>query len=64
MTIRSHFSQMLHNRIRELVEKISIDLAHGSAIDKDNYRQQVGRVEGLEDALAIAEQIDKDINGE
>lgn len=64
MAIRSHYSALLYERIKEMVDKISFDLAHGAARTIESYEHQVGRVQGLEDAMAIAEDIDKQLSGE
>lgn len=62
--VRSHYSGMLGARLRELREKIALDLADGCAMDYAAYRQIVGRMQGLDDAMKISEDVDLVLNGE
>jgi hypothetical protein len=57
-----------HSRVfRELVNKFRAtlvnDLANGTPPDYPAYRQAVGRIEGLSDALKLSEESDFTING-
>lgn len=62
--IKSAHSREFDKRLRELRDKIVGDLADGCAMDFAAYRQIVGRIEGMNDALAISEGVDQEMSGE
>lgn len=64
MAIRSHYSSTLVKRIEELRGKIVTDLAAGCAADFPDYRQLVGRVQGLGEVIMIMDDLDAEISGE
>jgi hypothetical protein len=62
--VRSHYSGMLGARLTELRDKLAYELGSGCAADYATYRQIVGRIQGLDDALKISEDVDLVLNGE
>lgn len=53
------FKTEFENRVTELREKILGDLGNGCARDYATYRQLVGRVESLDDAIKIISSTDQ-----
>lgn len=54
------FEQLLAEHRKSLVES----LAAGTPTDYASYRQIVGRIQGISEALSISEQADFNISGE
>lgn len=62
--IKTAYSREFEKRLRELRAQLHEDLGNGCAMDFAAYRQIVGRMQGIDDALAISESVDKDMSGE
>ena len=62
--IKSAHSREFEKRLRELRDKIAADLAVGCAMDFPGYRQLVGRIQGMDDAIDISASVDRDMSGE
>jgi hypothetical protein len=63
MTAYSRHGRLLEERIEERITDLSNQLGYGSAVDYPNYRQSVGQIQGLRDALKISEDADRELNG-
>lgn len=64
MPVRSHYSETLIAQINDMLTKLGFDMVHGCASDFGDYRQLVGRAQGLEDALKMIDDVDAKVNGE
>lgn len=62
--IKSLHSRMFEKLIAEQQTKLLTSLATGGAPDYATYKQIVGRIEGLDDALRLSEQADFEISGD
>lgn len=62
--IQSHHSRQLKQLIAGWRETLLNDLALGNCDDYATYRQCVGRLQGLDDALRLSEEADFKLNGE
>jgi hypothetical protein len=60
--IRGQFQQSLEQRIRERRSKIMEDLVSGNAKTLDTYRELVGHLRGLDEALVLCDETNKDMN--
>lgn len=63
MTSYSRHGRLLEERIAERISDLSQQMLKSPAADYASYRQIVGRVEGLLDALKISEEIDGENEG-
>lgn len=63
MTAYSRHGRLLEERIEEHILSLSAQLGFGSATDYASYRQAVGQLQGLRDALKISEDLDREISG-
>ena len=63
MTAYSRHGRLLEERIEERITDLSNQLGQGSATDYPSYRQTVGQIQGLRDALKISEDADRELNG-
>lgn len=57
---KTRFQSELEARVKEAVENRSISIANGDVTDYAHYREQVGYIRGLRDALKIGEDIEAD----
>lgn len=55
---KTRFHAQLEARIKEAVENRANSIANGDVADYAQYREQVGYISGLRDALKIGEQIE------
>jgi len=62
--IRSQHSRVFEQLLAEHRKALVESLAAGTPADYASYRQIVGRIQGISDALNISEQTDFNINGE
>jgi hypothetical protein len=63
MTAYSRHGRLLEERIEERIAELGQQIVTVPAADYATYRQIVGRVEGLADALKISQEIDGENNG-
>lgn len=63
MTAHSRHGRLLEERIEEYILTLSSQLGSGAAVDYPAYRQAVGQLQGLRDALKISEDLDREISG-
>jgi len=56
----SRFHSLLRERIKEEVDSRSLSLASGGAPDYSQYKDSVGYIRGLLDALKLCEEIEKE----
>lgn len=59
---KTRFQLALESRVKEAVENRSISIANGDVTDYAHYREQVGYIRGLQDALKIGEEIESESN--
>lgn len=59
--MRSRFQELLHRACEEEISKYQQSLGEGAADDYPAYREMVGLIKGLRGALALSEQIGKDM---
>lgn len=57
---KTRFHALLEEKIRIEVENRSISLANGGASDYPNYRESVGYIRGLQDAVKLCEEIERE----
>lgn len=57
---RSHIGRMLEAKIAEVLVERQQDIGSGSAKTYDQYRQQVGYLHGLRDALKYLDDIERE----
>ena len=57
---RSRLFSVLRERIQEEVDSRSLSLASGGAPDYSQYKDSVGYIRGLQDALKLCEDIEKE----
>ena len=57
---RTNFHAVLEKRVLETIQSRIDSLANGVAVDYAHYRSNVGYIEGLRDALKIADEIEGD----
>ena len=62
--IRSQHSRIFEQLMQEHREKLIEALAAGVPVDHLDYRQLVGRLQGIADALKISEQADFELSGD
>ncbi len=62
--IKSHYSRLFEQLVVKLRAELLEGLAAGTAGDYAAYRQHVGRIQGLDDALKLSEEADYKLNGE
>ena len=62
--IKSHHSRVFEQLIVKYRGELLEGLAVGTAVDYAAYRQHVGRIQGLDDALRLSEEADYKLNGE
>ena len=56
----SRFHSLLRERIKEEVDSRSLSLASGGAPNYSQYKDSVGYIRGLLDALKLCEEIEKE----
>lgn len=61
--IRSRHGELVVKKLNEWRDGIVASLAAGNAADYPTYRNLVGRIQGIDDALKIAEEADFELNG-
>jgi hypothetical protein len=59
---KTRFHLLLEERVKEAVEANCIALVGGQPKDFPTYREQVGYIRGLSDALTLCEQVEEDLN--
>lgn len=57
---KTRFQRKLEDRIKEAVEKRKLFLASGGAEDYPGYRESVGYLLGMQEALALCEEIESE----
>lgn len=62
--IKSVYSRWLEQLLADRKAELLDSMANGVPADYPAYRQLVGHIEGLKDALKIAEEVDFKISGE
>jgi len=55
---KTRFHALLEARIKEAVENRSISIAEGAAVDYAHYKENVGYIRGLQDALKFCDDIE------
>lgn len=63
MNLDLRLYQELEKGLAEELEKLAAELVAGKAQSFDDYRYRVGRLKGVQDALAIAQEAQKRILG-
>ena len=55
---KTRFHYLLEAKIKEVVENRSISIVEGAAADYAHYKENVGYIRGLHDALKICDDIE------
>ena len=55
--------QEIEREIAERLEKLAAEVVAGKATDLPDYKHRVGRIRGLQDALAVAQEAQKRVLG-
>jgi hypothetical protein len=63
MSYESRHGSILKRNIAEHRQKLLEDLGMSCAKDYGEYKQIVGRIQGLDEALGLSEAADREING-
>jgi hypothetical protein len=58
----THFHRVLRARVAEVLEARARDVAAGVCKGYEHYKEEVGYMRGLHDALKIADDIEKDMD--
>jgi len=59
---KTWFQSVLEDRIATLIQQRSSELSHGSAEDYSSYKFQVGFIHGLEAAVGLADEINREMD--
>ncbi len=62
--MQSHWSRTFAAKLAEHRDALVRDLATGRVADFPDYRQIVGRIQGLDDAIRISDEVDGILSGE
>ncbi len=63
MNLDLQFYRELQNRLGERLEQCAAELINGKAVDFADYRHRVGRIRGMQDALAVAKETNAEVIG-
>ena len=63
MNLDLRLYQELEKSLSEIAEKLGAELITGKAQSFDDYRYRVGRLKGLQDALEVAQEVQKRVLG-
>ena len=63
MNLDLRLYQELEKALSEMAEKLGAELITGKAQSFDDYRYRVGRLKGLQDALEVAQEVQKRVLG-
>lgn len=63
MNLDLRLYQELEKALSEMAEKLGAELITGKAQSFDDYRYRVGRLKGLQDALEVAQEVQKKVLG-
>ena len=63
MNLDLRLYQELEIALSEMAEKLGAELITGKAQSFDDYRFRVGRLKGLQDALEVAQEVQKRVLG-
>ena len=63
MNLDLRLYQELEKALSEMAEKLGAELITGKAQSFDDYRFRVGRLKGLQDALEVAQEVQKRVLG-
>jgi hypothetical protein len=63
MNLDLRLYQELEKVLSEMAEKLGAELITGKAQSFDDYRYRVGRLKGLQDALEVAQEVQKRVLG-
>lgn len=63
MNLDLRLYQELEKSLSEMAEKLGAELITGKAQSFDDYRYRVGRLKGLQDALEVAQEVQKKVLG-
>ena len=58
----SRFHNLLKERIQEVIADLSHSIISGQAVDYPSYRENVGYIRGLNDALRLCDDIEGDLD--
>ncbi len=58
----SRFHRLLEAKVKEVIEGESIRISNGQPPDWASYRESVGYIRGLTDALRLCEDVEKDLD--
>ena len=61
MNLDLRLYQELEKSLAEMQEQLAAEIVSGKAQSFDDYRYRVGRLKGLQDALATANEVQKQI---
>lgn len=64
VAIKSHQTRLFEEKLLAFREALVFDLTAGAPGDYPTYRSIVGRLQGLDDARKIAEDVDLALSGE
>lgn len=59
---KTRFHELLERKIKEAVETRSDSLASGHAADYPVYRENVGYINGLKEALTLADDVERELD--
>lgn len=59
---KTRFHDLLERKIKEAVQTRSDSIARGQAADYPAYRENVGWLQGMRDALALADDLEKELD--
>ena len=57
------FYREITEKISGELEKLAAELIAGKATDHSDYKGRIGRIKGLQEALALAQEVQKDVLG-
>ena len=63
MNLDLRLYQELEKSLAEMQEQLAAEIVSGKAQSFDDYRYRVGRLKGLQDALATANEVQKRVLG-
>lgn len=63
MNLDLRLYQELEKALSDIAEKLGAELITGKAQSFDDYRFRVGRLKGLQDALEVAQEVQKRVLG-
>ena len=60
----TRFHLLLEKKIDEAIQNRTVSLASGAAADYPHYKENVGYINGLRDALNLCDEVEQDMGNE